>query len=767
MSGPPVALARLQESLDALSLFVKAPPPAGSAAAAASLLAADFKAANRAACLCVEEARARVSEASAAADARLLSLQNLQYERSHLAREIQKCRDFPTPHLSALMPLLPAEAAPQPAGGGEHAAMLARLAAERVARGEEEAGAEEARGRLLALRSSARARAAFLEGLPAVVGAVEAALAPAEAGLALPPAPRAARYARTLGLPGPLYVLYSQLEAAAELLAAEAAEGGGGALAGGARAVGVDVVAAFAGGAAAAAGEGDARTFAVPAARLRLHAAALGLEAAGGGGGGGGGAPGAAPLKRGRGSEEALAGAAAGEEEGSDALGPGLARVALPDLLRAHPKAVLLALRLPEGEGGAEEGGMAAEGAPGRFAALRFEYLPLLDLVTVAVCGEKSSPAALSAAAAALREGGSGSGSGRAPAPAPHLPPHCLIDLLCGGDDGALPAAWLGALAGGGSGGAPPPPMPAPPPGGGLPLWWAQAPAGLCAPPPPCPRAPRAPPSVAALLGALARRLAGASAAGAAVAALSPAARGGGGGAPPPPAPAPPQLAPLLPAAAAPLLLGGGGRGGCEWAAARCERAGALCSLSAAALARAGGAPLAAARGALPALVAALRALGAPAPAPPAALTLLEELPAAAAGGHFFGGAPLPAGARALRALFAPAAAGAPRVQLLLRLLPTFPHGCCVEAAFASAAPAGGRAGGAPAPPPPALERLAALLRVAAAALFCPPAPEPAAPLLPCLLAGVGALLPALLGKTLTLPPWEPEEGAFISPDVL
>jgi hypothetical protein len=47
--------------------------------------------------------------------------------------------------------------------------MLARLAAERVARGEEEAGAEEARGRLLALRSSARARAAFLEGLPAAI----------------------------------------------------------------------------------------------------------------------------------------------------------------------------------------------------------------------------------------------------------------------------------------------------------------------------------------------------------------------------------------------------------------------------------------------------------------------------------------------------------------------------------------------------------------------------------------------------------------------
>ena len=70
-----------------------------------------------------------------------------------------------------------------------------------------------------------------------------------------------------------------------------------------------------------------------------------------------------------------------------------------------------------------------------------------------------------------------------------------------------------------------------------------------------------------------------------------------------------------------------------------------------------------------------------------------------------------------------------------------------------------------------ALERLAALLGVAGAALFCPPSARPAEPapaLLPCLLAGVAALLPDALAGRLSLPEGGAlEEGAYIAPGVL
>jgi hypothetical protein len=773
-SGP---LSRLTESLSALTSFIRA-PPASNTAAAASLLLADYKAANRAAALCVEEARARVGDASSAADARLLSLQNLQYERAHLAREIDRARGFPTPHLSALVSALPELAAA--AGGGAHEEMLARLAAERVARGEEEAGVEEARGRLLALRGAARARGAFLESLPLALGAVEAALAPAEAGLGLPPAERTARHARTLGLPGPLYVLFSQLEAAAEALAAEAAEGGGAPQAA-ARVAGVDVVPAAGGGGGGGGGGGEfpLGALAVPASRLRLHAAALGLEVPPPAGGSGSGAP----LKRERcGGEEALGsgGSGGGEDEmgggcggcsggnGAPVPAPGCVALPLGDLLRPHPKAVLLALALPDGGGeGAEEGGMAPEGAAaataaaaGQFAALRFEYLPLLDLVVVGVVG--GGGAAMAAARAALVEGCHGGGA--APAPAPPLSMHCLTDLLCSGDDGARPAAWLAALASGSGGcgdGAEPPPMPSL--SFGSPLWWAQAPAGLAAPPPPCPAAPRAPPAVAALLRLLRARLAGAGAAAAQVRALLP---------------QPHALAPLLPLGAAFLL--GGGRV-TEWVAARCERTGALCGAGEGVLTRLGGARLAAARGALPAAVAALRALSAAAGgSPPAALAAVEDATKSPAWPSYFGGPPAARGARALRAVFA---AGGARVQLLLRLGAGFPHGhgalavsllplggggalAAAPAARGAAAAALARAA-APGDALTAMERLASLLGVAAAALLCPPAPEPALALLPCVLAGVAALLPGILKGSVSLPPCEVAADAFIPPGVL
>ena len=102
------------------------------------------------------------------------------------------------------------EAHERPVGGLSRGATAAARAAG-------EASVEEARRRLAALRGANKTRQAWLEGLPAAAAALDAAAAPlVQPVAALAPRTRHARYARGLGLPGPLYNCFSLLEAAAE-----------------------------------------------------------------------------------------------------------------------------------------------------------------------------------------------------------------------------------------------------------------------------------------------------------------------------------------------------------------------------------------------------------------------------------------------------------------------------------------------------------------------------------------------------------------------
>jgi len=73
-----------------------------------SLSLADMKSFNRAAMFGVEQGRQKVHASLADSDIRHLELQNLLYERSHLLRQIQKCREFPTPEFDKLV-LVPVE----------------------------------------------------------------------------------------------------------------------------------------------------------------------------------------------------------------------------------------------------------------------------------------------------------------------------------------------------------------------------------------------------------------------------------------------------------------------------------------------------------------------------------------------------------------------------------------------------------------------------------------------------------------------------------
>jgi hypothetical protein len=68
----------------------------------------DMKSFNRAAMFTVEQGKQKVNAALVDADARHLELQNLLYEKAHLLRQIQKCREFPTPEFDKLA-LVPVE----------------------------------------------------------------------------------------------------------------------------------------------------------------------------------------------------------------------------------------------------------------------------------------------------------------------------------------------------------------------------------------------------------------------------------------------------------------------------------------------------------------------------------------------------------------------------------------------------------------------------------------------------------------------------------
>jgi hypothetical protein len=157
-------------------------------------------ASSRALLLAVERRRQRAQAAGAAADARRLRLQNLRYERAHLLRQIQRCRDFPAPEFDRAaaafvapeLTLCAAAAHPAPAwarglleacpalreGSVEpsllssiltsnaHDLVLARLQHEREQRRALERQLEAAKRRALELREKNRSRLSFADTLP-------------------------------------------------------------------------------------------------------------------------------------------------------------------------------------------------------------------------------------------------------------------------------------------------------------------------------------------------------------------------------------------------------------------------------------------------------------------------------------------------------------------------------------------------------------------------------------------------------------------------
>lgn len=480
---------------------LQAPGVAASNMSTAVLLLADVKAANRELTLSVEDLRGKVQSASAAADAHDLSLQNLLYEKHHLLREIRKCKELATPEFDKINFVAVddmVQSNPALASSDDHALTLNRLQHELQARKELEAQLEAVKQRVVAQQELNKGKTTYLQTLPVQLKALESAAAPFVSRLGLPSSAAATRHARTLGLPGPLYTAYSQLEALLDLASQPVpfgSDGGGSRASAAAKWMAVDVCAAVA---PALDGTLPTTAISVPADRLsglqgtgitvtRLEGqASVGATSAASSSSSSGAAAvavGGGARKRKRADSSAAADGGACDDDDADVgtepeegvaaashstgssdisiLSPvKMAVVATGDCFKPHPKAVLIAFTLGEG---------------GVCCGIRLQYYPLLDVVTAAAVepselataaavvamlqGSAAKPTAAAPSAAAAAASGPSSSSttsaaavtssaatSSTPLTVVSVPANVLAHLLGSGDDGSTHPRWTQAL---------------------------------------------------------------------------------------------------------------------------------------------------------------------------------------------------------------------------------------------------------------------------------------------------------------------------------
>jgi hypothetical protein len=393
----------------------------------AALAFAAVKGLSKQTWLALDAARDAVQRENAQTDSHHLSLENLQYERGCLAREVARCREFSTPELD-LIPLTPleelggvklADGTLVLVPGDAHATFKNRLAHELEERQRLERLLVERRKSLAELQEQNLQKRCFVEALPAQAAAVKAAAAGFAERL-IGGAELATLSSRHLdgftALPGALQVAHTRLAAAAQALAATSGEstlttrvraedtaaasvaqavlaGSGGPSAPEAAFVRLEVVRVSA---AAQDTAQDAPLVAVSEEQFALYGALLEVRAGDADAARAGRTPSAGVITSSA-SAASVGGKrsrrAASESEGAAAAATGCSssaaagRMALPAsaALKAHPSALAVHIRVA----GSEAVELRPRGAaaairmtvPGQ--ALLLRYLPLLELVTL------------------------------------------------------------------------------------------------------------------------------------------------------------------------------------------------------------------------------------------------------------------------------------------------------------------------------------------------------------------------------------------------
>lgn len=266
-----------------------------------ALALAAVKALSRKTWLALDRSREAVQKENIRTDAHHLSLENLLYERSCIQREVDRCREFPTPELDRI-PLEPLAAGATLddgtavfVAGDERQTFLNRLRHEMEARQRLERQLGERRAALASIEkarfifescsgNASIEKARFIEALPEHAAALRAALAPLLGHLVSAEDAAAATARGSSGndgsfsmLPGPLQIAHARLAAAARAAAAFDASSAGGAGAAAPSAASAGAGAASAGAAAIGTSVGSGGSL-----RVSIETAAAGGVAAGG-----------------------------------------------------------------------------------------------------------------------------------------------------------------------------------------------------------------------------------------------------------------------------------------------------------------------------------------------------------------------------------------------------------------------------------------------------------------------------------------------------
>lgn len=349
-------------------------------------------------------------------DSHHLSQQNLSYERAHVLREIAKCNDYETPETNKLrlMPVeqavragfSPPEGIREGAGGTgvpSHAVdptftlMMARMQHEMSMRKQLESDLEVAKSKFASVRSTISTLTKLEESLPGRLKGMESSVAPLRsiAGDSFTvPAIAAAVHARML--PGPLLSLYNLFTAVGSLenLTRPVADESNTDAAVAMQPVAVTVVPSMPSNTSDMSPEDSKFLYPVSSSRARHFASVLGVL------------PAASPSGATLTGDAALSGQkrTRGQAFASDLISavecerPVLFTAG--DVWAPFPQAIVVIILIPtlHSHGmmmmSASTGGVAAGGSlPHKCIAIRFQYVPLLDVVTVAADSQLSDEA--------------------------------------------------------------------------------------------------------------------------------------------------------------------------------------------------------------------------------------------------------------------------------------------------------------------------------------------------------------------------------------
>lgn len=184
----------------------------------ASVLLLELKRCNREVFVGLHESKKLVTAKKESLDAAFLGLQNLEYEKAHLLRQIERNQSIKTVEMDKIKLVSEKEYKKSTGdtlkrhGNDRHAYQLSRLAHELSTRQSQHQAGEELEFKRVAISRQTAAKSQFISGLPRHLRQIEKSTEPLQKYIKMPTSLRRKKHERAKSLPSPLYVLYCQFE---------------------------------------------------------------------------------------------------------------------------------------------------------------------------------------------------------------------------------------------------------------------------------------------------------------------------------------------------------------------------------------------------------------------------------------------------------------------------------------------------------------------------------------------------------------------------